>query len=365
MSYHRSGNKFLDIYDLTNSVLAGLVGITGSCGIVQPWEAAIIGGVTAIVGMYVPLLVVRLRIDDPVGVIPVHFAGGIMGNLLTGFFANAPEDVIIPGDFYHAGLLHGGGFYLLGIQLLACVIHIAWAGGCCLALYLFIDRVYGVRISAEHEQQGLDEVEHNMILVRIAEDISTFGGDQGESKFPGPYSPEALSLMGAAAGPTPATRGDGSSGSLGGNTPFAAADSNGGVSPLQRRASVQGDLGAVGKRRRSLILHRSERTFMTAAEIEAMARENDMNVETPSMLRLPVVPEGGSAAEAGADRDGRAHGSVDFGDVARVGSSMDMMHGGTLAVAEPPRYEAAGALRHASDSFENLDRLRTALDGGK
>ena len=59
---------------------------------VEPWGAMMIG-ICAGVGYYVTEhLMIRFRIDDPVGSVPVHFCGGTLGVLLTPIFAGRKEE---------------------------------------------------------------------------------------------------------------------------------------------------------------------------------------------------------------------------------------------------------------------------------
>ncbi|HEX4979909.1 MAG TPA: ammonium transporter [Acidimicrobiales bacterium] len=72
-----------------NGMLAGLVAITAPCAFVQPWAAAVIGAVAAIVVTEAIWFVEKkLKIDDPVGAIGVHGVGGIFGVLCVGVFAD-------------------------------------------------------------------------------------------------------------------------------------------------------------------------------------------------------------------------------------------------------------------------------------
>ena len=73
--------------DLINGLLAGLVAITASCNIVTPLGAVIIGAGGGIVALYTTRLLERFELDDPVGAIPVHLAGGIFGTLALPLFA--------------------------------------------------------------------------------------------------------------------------------------------------------------------------------------------------------------------------------------------------------------------------------------
>ena len=56
----------------------------GICTFCKPWEALCIGGVAAILTAAVEGATTLLKIDDPVGVIPVHLACGMWGVLSIG-----------------------------------------------------------------------------------------------------------------------------------------------------------------------------------------------------------------------------------------------------------------------------------------
>jgi Amt family ammonium transporter len=137
-----------------NGLLAGLVAITAPCAVVSPAASVVIGGIGGIlVVLAVEFIDKVLKIDDPVGASSVHLVNGVWGTLAVGIWANAPEDGIM-------GLLHGGGFKLLGVQALGVVAVAAWCVGTGLVLCNVIKAVMGIRVSAKEELQGLDNNEH-------------------------------------------------------------------------------------------------------------------------------------------------------------------------------------------------------------
>ena len=64
----------------------------------------------------------KAHIDDPVGAVAVHMMNGIWGTIAVGLFATdtAPDSTL-------KGLFYGGGFDLLGIQLVGFAAVAAWA----------------------------------------------------------------------------------------------------------------------------------------------------------------------------------------------------------------------------------------------
>jgi len=134
-------------------LLAGLVAITAPCAVVSPGASLIIGVLAGIlVVLSVEFFDKTLRIDDPVGAVSVHMVNGIFGTLAVGIWGNV--------DGVALGLLHGGGFRLLGIQALGVAAVGLWAGGSSLLLFLAIKAVVGLRVSSRDELMGLDLSEH-------------------------------------------------------------------------------------------------------------------------------------------------------------------------------------------------------------
>jgi len=132
-----------------NGALAGLVAITAGCDIVTPQAAIVIGILAGITLVFsVEFIDKALRIDDPVGAITVHGVNGALGTLLVGIFAT------------DGGLLHGGGFKLLGIQALGVIAIAAWALGTAYILFKLLDKTIGLRVPAIVEEEGLDIYEH-------------------------------------------------------------------------------------------------------------------------------------------------------------------------------------------------------------
>lgn len=67
----------------------------------------------------------ELKIDDPVGAIPVHLAGSIWGMIAVGLFVE--NDSVMKLSKEEAGVFRHGGFYLLGVQVLAVIIIGVWS----------------------------------------------------------------------------------------------------------------------------------------------------------------------------------------------------------------------------------------------
>ena len=131
-----------------NGALAGLVAITAGCASVTPTSAAIIGALGGIVVVLSVLLFEKLRIDDPVGAISVHGTCGALGTILLGFFDSS------------SGVFAGGGFALLGAQVVGVLAVLVWCLVTGFILFYGIKAVTGLRVTEEEEQAGLDYEEH-------------------------------------------------------------------------------------------------------------------------------------------------------------------------------------------------------------
>ncbi len=147
-----------DVSMCLNASLAGLVAITAPCDVTDALGAAAIGAVAGLLVVFgVWLLDYKLHIDDPVGAVAVHCMNGIWGTIATGLFATAGA----PGSELK-GLFYGGGFGLLGIQLLGVASVAAWAAVTITAAFLIIRATVGLRVSEEEEIVGLDAKEHGL-----------------------------------------------------------------------------------------------------------------------------------------------------------------------------------------------------------
>jgi Amt family ammonium transporter len=155
---------------MANGMLAGLVAITAPCAFVDPWAAAVIGTLAAIIVIESILFIDnRLKIDDPVGAISVHGVGGIFGVLCVGIFANgnygAGWNLTEGVEGGVTGILYGGSG---GEQLIAQLIGVATLIGMGFVAYAFF-RIQnavtkgGIRSAPDDEAVGLDMPEMGVL----------------------------------------------------------------------------------------------------------------------------------------------------------------------------------------------------------
>jgi Amt family ammonium transporter len=139
-----------------SGIVAGLVAITPAAGFVSGPSPLIIGLIAGVVCCYAVRLKAAFGYDDALDVVGVHFVGGLVGSLLIGLFAN-PDFF---GGSFDDGLFYGGGLGLLGEQLLANVVAIAWSFALTFGIMILLKNTLGVRVSEETEATGLDLPEH-------------------------------------------------------------------------------------------------------------------------------------------------------------------------------------------------------------
>ncbi len=155
-----------DVSMCLNASLAGLVAITAPCDVTDAFGAIVIGAVAGLLVVFaVWFLDYKLRVDDPVGAVAVHMMNGIWGTLSVGLFAtdSAPGYSIADASGTElVGLFYGGGFKLLGLQLIGFVSVAAWTAVTITIVFQVIKATVGLRASQEEEIVGLDAMEHGL-----------------------------------------------------------------------------------------------------------------------------------------------------------------------------------------------------------
>lgn len=142
-----------------NGCLAGLVGITGGCAYVSVESSLLIGAIAGIIVVFAVVFFDKIKIDDPVGATSVHLCCGIFGTICIGLFAQEGVTTLSTRN----GLFFGGGWSLLGTQLIG-ILAVAVFGFCTTAIvWLALKKTVGIRVSREEELQGLDIGEHGNI----------------------------------------------------------------------------------------------------------------------------------------------------------------------------------------------------------
>ena len=136
--------KRYDLGMVLNGILAGLVGITAGADQMNPYEAMIIGLVCGIVVVYSAIFMDKLKLDDVVGAVSVHLVCGIIGTLFVGILGKMAS--------MHQFLMQLTGVAVIG----------AFAFLVSLLIFYILKITVGIRVSKEHETEGLDSHEHGI-----------------------------------------------------------------------------------------------------------------------------------------------------------------------------------------------------------
>ena len=146
-----------------SGAVAGLVAITPAAGFVGPISALAIGLSAGVFCFFMVTKVkARLGYDDSLDAFGVHGAGGTLGAILTGVFASSSINPIFKdaqGHVLPSGAMQGN-FHQLFNQLVG--VGIAWTTAIVgtIMILKIVDVVIGLRVSPEHEVQGLDLSQH-------------------------------------------------------------------------------------------------------------------------------------------------------------------------------------------------------------
>lgn len=152
-----------DFSMILNGCLCGLVAITAPCAVVSVGAAAIIGLVAGVLAVFGVIFWDKIKCDDPVGALTVHLIGGTFGTVCVGLFASP---VVIEtygmGAACKAGLFYGGGSAQLMSQFTGILAVGAASFIGSIIFWAVLKAVFGIRVSAEEEIEGLDIGEHGM-----------------------------------------------------------------------------------------------------------------------------------------------------------------------------------------------------------
>lgn len=133
--------KRMDLGMVLNGILAGLVGVTAGTDVIIPTEAVIIGLIAGFLVVLSAHLLDKLKLDDCVGAVSVHLTCGIWGTLAVGIFSAE-----------HSFLIQLAGVAIIGVAAFSAAS----------LIFLVMKKTIGIRVSEQHEMDGLDSHEHGI-----------------------------------------------------------------------------------------------------------------------------------------------------------------------------------------------------------
>lgn len=137
--------KRLDFGMVLNGILAGLVGITAGADVFTLGESVFIGLIAGVLVVLSAVLLDKLKLDDCVGAVSVHLTCGIWGTLAVGIFGTS-----------------GGAAMPFLPQLYGVLACGAAAFSTAFIIFYILKKTIGVRVSSQHEEEGLDSHEHGI-----------------------------------------------------------------------------------------------------------------------------------------------------------------------------------------------------------
>jgi Amt family ammonium transporter len=155
-----TGQKTEAIEKLAGGTLGGLVAITAGCHILTPMGSVLIGLLAGLVHNYsYDLIIKKLKLDDPVGAIPVHGFCGAFGTLALAFFA--PQDLLALPRLEQ-----------ITIQLIGIIICLVFSASISFALFSILKKSIGLRVSPDHELKGHFLAEEETMLQSAQQVVS-------------------------------------------------------------------------------------------------------------------------------------------------------------------------------------------------
>lgn len=132
-----------------NGPLAGLVAVCAGSDLMHPLGALVVGGVAGAVFVFMFTLTQnRWKIDDVLGVWPLHGLCGLWGGIAAGIFGSKA--------------LGGLGGVSLGAQVIGSLLGAAWALAAGFVLYGVLRKLIGLRLTQEQEYEGTDLALHRI-----------------------------------------------------------------------------------------------------------------------------------------------------------------------------------------------------------
>ncbi|KAL6862620.1 hypothetical protein ACO1O0_002857 [Amphichorda felina] len=147
------------IVGFCSGIISGLVGITAAAGFVPVYTAAPIGWATSTCCFYATRHKHLIGVDEGLDIFAIHGVGGVVGDVLTGFFAagfvNALDGVTTtnPGGWWDRNWIQ------MGYQLVGALTCASWSFVVSCLLLFVIDKIpyCHIRATEEDELQGLDQ----------------------------------------------------------------------------------------------------------------------------------------------------------------------------------------------------------------
>ncbi len=151
LSWYFHGKKWSYLNTLNGS-LTGMVAQCAGCNVYEPWAALVIGIMAGCVYVGISMLMLKVKLDDPLDAVAVHFGGGALGVICVPFFK------------YGNGILWLGHisepWYSLGVNLAGLFAIMSWACFWSVLIFGAMKSIDILRVDEQTELMGNDLVKH-------------------------------------------------------------------------------------------------------------------------------------------------------------------------------------------------------------
>lgn len=165
-------------------MLAGLVAVTAGCFAITPFDAAVIGSLSGLILYAGTILLEKYKLDDALGVVPVHLFAGIWGTLAVALFADL--------SVLATGLSRTEQFVA---QLTGVVSINAYSFIVSFILIKLISRFVKLRVTPEQETLGMNVSEHRA-STELIDLLGTMQKQQNDGEFSSPVPVEPFTEVG-------------------------------------------------------------------------------------------------------------------------------------------------------------------------
>jgi Amt family ammonium transporter len=162
---------YIDVLQIINGVLSGLVAITASCHVVSVGSAVIIGFIAGIIAFYGGRWLEHKKIDDVMGVVPVHLFAGIWGTLAVALFGDS--------ELIGTGLSQ---LDQLESQLIGIVVIGIYSFSIAYLILRVVNHFYSLRVSEKEELIGLNVAEHR-VTTEVFDLLSAMNHQQTQADY--------------------------------------------------------------------------------------------------------------------------------------------------------------------------------------
>lgn len=186
VNWMSTGEVIWDLIGTSNGTLAGLVGITAACAVVEPWAAIVIGFTAGLVYVFAAWFIPNiLKIDDPLEAGAVHAFTGAWGLIMAAAFAHKPNVAATYGDAVaeagHGFLISGGNGRMLGTAIIIILATLGWTLAHMIPFFYGMRALGLLRVAEAEELMGLDKSHHggSAYDMDVGEKLAAKYGDGG------------------------------------------------------------------------------------------------------------------------------------------------------------------------------------------